>query len=88
MFKTYLPNTPVFFCLGNNDAKYHYQTPREDDIAFFSFLYDLWFVQHPANTMFASPTLKKTFEKGGYYRVDITDTLSLLSLNTLPWNTK
>jgi hypothetical protein len=38
--------------------------------------------------MFASPTLKKTFEKGGYYRVDITDTLSLLSLNTLPWNIK
>ena len=78
----------MFFSLGNNDAKYHYQTPREDDIAFFSFLYDLWFVQHPANTMFASPTLKKTFEKGGYYRVDITDTLSLLSLNTLPWNIK
>jgi len=24
MFKTYLPNTPVFFSLGNNDAKYHY----------------------------------------------------------------
>ena len=88
MFKTYLPNTPVFVSLGNNDAKYHYQTPREDDITFFSFLYDLLFVRHPENTMFASPTLKKTFEKGGYYRVDITDILSLLSLNTLPWNIK
>ena len=35
MFKTYLPNTPVFYSLGNNDGKYHYQTPREDDIKFF-----------------------------------------------------
>ena len=88
MFRTYLPNTPVFYSLGNNDGKYHYQTPREDDIKFFQFLYDLWFVQHPGNAMFASPALKRTFEKGGYYRVDITDTLSLLSLNTLPWNIK
>lgn len=35
-----------------------------------------------------SDELEKSFHNGGYYRIDVTDKLSLLSLNTLPWNRK
>ena len=33
-----------------------------------------------------SQELHDTFINGGYYRINLTDKLSLLSLNTLPWN--
>ena len=32
--------------------------------------------------------VKKTFEIGGFYRVDVTDRLSILTLNTLFYNKK
>jgi len=35
-----------------------------------------------------SDELEKSFHNGGYYSNDVTDKLSFLSLNTLPWNRK
>ena len=35
-----------------------------------------------------SDELEASFMNGGYYRINVTDKFSLLSLNTLPWNRK
>ena len=48
-------------------------------------MYDLWFLQFPANYKFASQVLP-TFMDGGYYKIDINNKLSLLAFNTLYYN--
>jgi len=35
-----------------------------------------------------SDELKKSFHNVGYFRIDVIDKLSILSLNTLQWNRK
>ena len=50
IFKLYLPNIPVFISFGNNDCKYHYDPPHNEEKSdFYDFMYDLWFNKHPAN---------------------------------------
>ncbi len=88
MLIEYFPDTVLIISLGNNDYKYHYQTPSElykQD--YYSFLFDQYFLQHPKNSKLPElETIKKTFMKGGYFRVDISDNLSVLSMNTLMYN--
>ena len=48
-------------------------------------MHNLWFNNHPANKKFSS-SVKATFLDGGYYKADVSDRLSILSLNTLEYN--
>eukprot|EP00347_Sterkiella_histriomuscorum_P022332 403330854 len=89
----YFPNTLVIPSLGNNDPKYHYVALNHQDKAeYFSFLFDSWFNQISGNKNKLSveqlADIKGTFLKGGYYRVDVDDKLSVLALNTLNFNKK
>ena len=65
-----MPDTPVFLALGNNDSKYHDNAPfKEDKEEFYSFLYDLWFKDFPANAKYAA-AVHNTFMDGGNYKID------------------
>ena len=73
---------------GNNDCKYHDNAPPPDDkIAFYSEIYDLWFVNHPGNSRWNTAQTKATFLDGGYYTADFSDDVSVMSVNTLEYNT-
>lgn len=68
--------------IGNNDYWFHDQSPYESDKAeYFGFLYEQWFPESKG-----SESIKETFLYGGYYRVDYTDNLSILALNTMYYN--
>ena len=60
----------------------------EDDGLFYHYIYDLWFDKLPGNKnnenlVSQLDSIKETFLYGGYYRVDLTDKISVLALNTL-----
>ena len=84
LLKKHFPSTLVLSLLGNNDTKRHSQAPdTSEKEEFYGFLYDLWFTDMPGNSSLLSDAeLKRTFMDGGYYRVDVTDTLSVLVLNS------
>ena len=86
LFTQYFPTKPVFFTFGNNDCYYHDSAPfKKDKAAFYSYMYNLWFQNHPANKQFAAAA-QSTFMDGGYYRADVSSTLSILAYNTLENN--
>jgi hypothetical protein len=71
---------------GNNDCRYHDNAPPEaEKNEFYSFIYNLWFVNHTPNRPFATAA-KETMMNGGYYRADISDDVSILELNTMAYN--
>ena len=48
-----------------------------------------WFEHHPANSRHLDLQLiRDTFFKGGYYRVDLSPEVSVLSLNTVAFSNK
>jgi len=49
-------------------------------------MYKLWFENHPANKKFDTAETKSTFLDGGYYRADVAEEISVLSINTLEYN--
>ena len=74
------PDTIVLTAFGNNDG-YHNQAPDEDQKStFFSWVHDLWFTNMPGNGAIVD-SVKDTFLAAGYYRVDISDTISVLTFN-------
>jgi hypothetical protein len=74
----------VFLTFGNNDAYVHDSAIfQEDKQAYYSFLYNLWFQNHPANRRFATPELQRTFMDGGYYRVNFDANVSILAYNSM-----
>ena len=74
------PELLVLMNIGNNDG-YHDQGPREEQKdEFYSYLYDLWFTQHPGNAEIKD-SVKDTFMYAGYYRADISETVSVLTLD-------
>ena len=85
----YLPNTLIIPSYGNNDWLFHYQYPDGDHKSdFLSKMYKNWFLKQPKASK--NPDLEKwseTFMEGGYYMVNFTDNFSILSLNTLMFNT-
>ena len=46
----------------------------------------MWFVNHPGNSKWNTPETKATFLDGGYFRADINNDVSILSMNTLDYN--
>ena len=82
------PNTLVLPAFGNNDSKYHdAPIPDEDAPFFYTYVFNLWFKLLPGNIKNLSrdqiDEITKTFDIGGYYRVDLNDKISVLSINTL-----
>ena len=82
-----MPNIPIFMTFGNNDCHYHDNAPPTDEKAdFYSFIWNLWFVNHPANLPFATESAQQTFMDGGYFRADVSNGVAVLSVNTLEYN--
>ena len=84
IFRKYFSNTVILNTLGNNDALYHNQAPDEDFKSdFYNFLFEQWFTLMPGNASLASDTsIYDSIMTGGFYRVDLSETLSILVLNT------
>jgi len=82
-----MPNKPIIITLGNNDGPHHdcgpFQFEKEQ---FYTDLWKMWFEDHPGNRKFATAENKKHFMDGGYFRFDINDKLSVLSINTMESN--
>lgn len=82
------PDTLVLPAFGNNDSKYHDNPiPDEDAPYFYGYVYNLWFKLLPGNIARLNKqqleSIEKSFENGGYYRVDVNDKISVISINTL-----
>ena len=93
LLKEQFPDTIILPAFGNADAKYHDNPIPESDRAFFyDYVYNLWFNNLPGNRHLIPEQEKKaiadTFNKGGYYRVDLNDKVSTLVLNTLYYDSK
>ena len=78
---------PVLPALGNNDPKFSGLPPKttEDKYDFYSYLYDIWIQDHPANSKNSS--IKETMLMGGYYVYEYKG-YTFFSLNTLLWDSK
>ena len=47
----------------------------------------MWFTNIPANAKYSKLSdIKTTFMDGGYFRYDLSDTLSIISLNSISLN--
>ena len=81
--RKYFSDTIVLNTLGNNDAQYHNQAPDEDIKSdFYSFLFDQWFTMMPGNSQLANDgAIYDSIMTAGFYRVDLSETLSVLVLN-------
>ena len=82
------PDTLILPALGNNDSEFHDNPiPNNDSFFFYDYLYNLWFRFMPGNVNSLTDDQKSdiydSFVKGGYYRVDLNDKLSVISMNTL-----
>ena len=57
---------------------------------FYTFLFNLWFNKDTFNgkNIVNIEAVKTTFMNGGYYRVDVSKSVSILALNTLHYNSK
>ena len=86
LFTEFFPDIPVFLSFGNNDCKWHDNAAfQEEKNEFYSYMFDLWFSKHPANRKYADAA-RDTYVNGGYFRIDFDEQNSLLSLNTLMYN--
>lgn len=47
---------------------------------YYGFIYDLWFKQYPGNKGITE-SVEETIMSAGYYRVDVSDTISVLTIN-------
>ena len=66
--------------IGNNDG-YHYQAVDESQKStFYGFLHSLWFTDYPGNAKLVD-SVTDTFMNGGYYRADVSDSVSVLNFN-------
>ena len=87
------PDTIILPAFGNNDTKYHDNPIPDDDAPFFySYVFNLWFKMLPGNTGNLSESqideIHKTFDIGGFYRVDLNDKISVLAINTLYYDSE
>jgi hypothetical protein len=78
------PNTVLIPTIGNNDYYVHNQAPAESDKnEYYSFLYSTFFAGSRG-----SQDIENTFLNGGYYRLDLSENLSVLALNTMYYSIK
>lgn len=76
--------------IGNNDGKWHYRAEDSSDkIDYYSAYFRDWFGGSTFNSRLPEiEEVKRTLLSGGYFRVDIDENLSVLSVNTLYLNSK
>ncbi|CDW83200.1 UNKNOWN [Stylonychia lemnae] len=88
LLNKYFPNSLVLPTLGNNDCRYHYQSPYENDKQeYYSYLFETYFLNHTRNNQIKELSeIQNTFLDGGYYRVDLSEKISMLMINTLMYN--
>jgi len=80
----HFPSTVIIPTFGNNDGRYHDEAIDETDKSdYYNFVYDLWFNKIPGNANLDLASIKTTLTNGGYYRADISPTLSILSVNSM-----
>ena len=80
-----MPNTMIIPTFGNNDFDLD-DEPANDTTKhdFYGKIFKLWFTDHPTNSKKMNLTsVKHTFHHGGYYRVDLSNKVSVLALNTV-----
>ena len=93
LFAYYFPNTLVLPAFGNTDmSSIDNPVADEEHQQFHEKIFDLWFDTLPGNqknlTKEQVEAIRETFDIGGYYRVDLDDKISLLSINTLYYTSK
>ncbi len=80
LVEKHFPDKMVLFSIGNNDG-WHSQAPDEGQKAtLYGYLHDLWFANYPGNHEIAD-SVKDTFMSAGYYRADLSPSISVLNLN-------
>ena len=78
------PLTPVLYTVGNTDVIYHNQVPKKKEkVAYYTFLYEVYIKNHPANQPIDNAENRKTFLDGAYYYFDANSLLRVLCLNSL-----
>jgi hypothetical protein len=80
-----LPDTLVIPTFGNNDFDLD-DEPANETVKkeFYTRIFNAWFRNHPVNKRVMNlPEVWNTFIHGGYYRVDLSPTTSVLALNTV-----
>ena len=74
---------------GNNDGRYHDEAIDEaDKTDYYNFAFDLWLNKLPGNANLDKTAIKQTLLAGGYYRVDVTPKLTILSMNSMYFSFK
>ena len=81
--KTAFPTVPILPVVGNNDVIYHDQAPNDDvKSMYYDDLWEIWFKNVTANAELAANTaIKKTWDEGGYYVVELGEDTMILCLN-------
>ena len=76
--------------MGNNDFPHKYSNPLDTEKEpYYSELYNIWFRDVPGNSKYPNlAEIKESFLDGGYYRYDLSDTLSVLSINSISVNSE
>ena len=79
----YFPDTIVLPTYGNNDSKNHDAAIDEADRDdYYSLIMNIWFNQMPGNVHLYD-SVKSIVMNCGYYRVDVSSNVTVLTLNTL-----
>ena len=81
--KAKFPDLMILPAIGNNDCEYHYQPPNygPNEEEYYNTSFREWFTSHKPNQRF-SKKIWSTFKKGGYYRVEINEELTVITLNS------
>ena len=80
------PNSSIIPTIGNNDVKYHYEYPLNEDDShdYYGFLYDLWWNQVPGNSNYTKKEeVKSSMMKGGYFIYEHNTNLTFIAVNSL-----
>jgi len=88
-FKQYFPNTMVLPTIGNNDGRFKDSAiPEENKADYDSLIYELWFTNLAGNSGLDLESIQTTVADGAYYRADVTDNITVLSLNSMYFDAK
>lgn len=89
------PDVPVIPSFGSNDFVDQNLPPlvQDDPYSPYSYLYELWFENIPANKKLLlekgkTSEVKETFETGGWYEYPLSANISVLSINSIYWNSE